>query len=140
MPIDTSALPFAKPKRKEKSIIRKRTGRQSMMEKSIALAEKITRTNAVCLRCGSGKHVDAHHVCKRSHKKTAANLRNLIPFCRYDCHRWAEDNPEAFQEWIDEKIPGRRMEMEAINRTKGKNDWDEVHDGLLIEAKNRGIK
>lgn len=140
MPIDTSSLPFAKPKRKEKSITRKRTGRQSMMEKSIALAEKITRHNAVCLRCGSSKYIDAHHIVNRDRKKTAANLLNLIPLCRYDCHRFSEDYPNEFQKWLDDKLPNRRMEMEAINRTKGKNNWDEVYDGLLIESKKRGIK
>lgn len=140
MPIDTSNLPFAKPKRKEKSVIRQRTGRESMMEKSIALAEKITRHNAVCLRCGSNKHIDAHHICKRSYKKTAANLLNLIPLCRYGCHRFSEDFPNEFQAWLDEKLPGRRAGMEAINRTSGQIDWDEMYDALSVEAKRRGVK
>lgn len=138
--IITSGLPFGKPKRKEKAETRLRTGRQSMMEKSIALAEKITRHKAVCLRCGKDKHIDAHHICKRSYKKTAANLLNLIPLCRYECHRFAEDYPFEFQEWIDKKLPNRRIEMEAINRTKGKNDWQEVYSSLEIEAKRKGVK
>jgi hypothetical protein len=137
MPIDTSMLPFGKPKRKEKSESRFRTGRQTMMEKSIALAEKITRHKAVCLRCGTDKHIDAHHIVKRSYKKTVGNLFNLIPLCRYECHRFAEDYPEAFQEWIDMKLPGRRIMMESINRTNGKNDWQEVYDGLLKSQKEK---
>ena len=138
--IDTSGLPFAKPARKEKSATRQRTGHLSMMEKSIALAQKIAAHGAVCLRCGKDKHVDAHHIVNRDRKKTAADLRNLIPLCRYECHRWAEDYPEAAQEWIDEKLPGRRSEMEAINRGKGKPDWDAIYAVLEQEAKARGVK
>lgn len=128
--IDTSGLPFAKPARKEKAETRQRTGHQSFMEKAIALSGKIVTHEAACFRCGSKKVVDPHHIVKRGYKKTAALIENQIPLCRYDCHRWAEDYPEAFQEWIDETLPGRRAEMEAINRQSGKPDWFETYENL----------
>jgi hypothetical protein len=141
MPIDTSMLPFSKPPRKEKAATRYRTGRLSIMEKCIDLSARIVTHKAVCLRCANPtrKVLDAHHICKRARKKTVALVENQIPLCRYDCHRFAEDNPEAFQAWLDEKLPGRRAEMEAINRMPGKVDWDATYAGLVREAKAKRV-
>jgi hypothetical protein len=141
MPIDTSGLPYAKPARKVKSSIRKMIGQPSLEEKCISLSARIVTHNTVCMRCENPKRkaLESHHLIKRRYKKTVALTFAQIPLCKYDCHPWAEANPEAAQAWIDETFPGRRQMLEAINRGKGKPDWDQIYADLVRESRAKGV-
>lgn len=115
---------------------------KSLKQKCIELSGKIVLKINRCLKCGSPILIvtlDPHHIIKRSHARTVARTDNQIPLCRYKCHRWAEDHPDAFNAWIDDVYPGRRLMLEAVARVPGKVQWDEVYNKLQDEAKIAGV-
>jgi hypothetical protein len=76
------------------------------------------RADHKCQMCGTSEgFIDPHHAVKRTHKRLRWTLDNGIALCRYRCHRLAEDQPKAFDEWMEERYP---YMWEELNKEKAK--------------------
>ena len=121
----------------------KKSSTKTLMSKCVSLSAKIATHSGICSYCGKIRSnsviIDPHHIVPRNRIRTVARVDNQIPLCRYGCHRFAHDNPMAFMGWIDLKLPGRRLMLEAVARVQQKVDWPYVYSELEGQAKVLGI-
>ena len=108
-------------------------------EDCVDLAKKITRAKGACECCGrlpdAYNPLDGAHIVPVRHSHTAADLRNLLCL-RRDCHIYWTAHPLEFEEFVENKWPGRLIEMRQKARTnRGRPDWDSLHTSLTDEQK-----
>lgn len=88
------------------------------------------RDRGVCLNCGSGQQVEAHHIFRKTiYPAGRFELGNGVALCR-KCH-W----------YLHEKFNGKPVEGESLN-ARGGDDQDEIAFlyGLLVDdAKKNGL-
>ena len=87
-----------------------------------------------CDKCGRKDDVQIHwsHCKSRRYLSTRWSLINAFSHCA-SCHRFFEDNPDRFIEWIETNYPGRLEELQRVfNITKPikKHELEELYEAL----------
>jgi hypothetical protein len=95
-----------------------------------------TRT-PYCEKCGrSDIKLDAHHIEGRGEKRLRFDLRNSCVLC-FPHHRWAEESPLGFTDWIRATRPADVAYIEAELRRGPLYHSDTPYEA--IEAELRAV-
>ena len=129
-----------KPKRTPKTRVRRgtRTSRHRAKRKSnLKLVDRLfssyirTRDDWACRCCGSVRNIQCAHVVSRRYRAVRWDSDNALALCSR-CHVRYTYDPIAWQDWIDEKFPGRMEQLRAKARQGVAHvDYDALSVGLL---------
>lgn len=95
-----------------------------------------------CDRCYKKDDVQIHwsHIKSRRYLSTRWLLINSFSHCA-SCHRYFEDNPDAFINWINIHYPGRLEELQKVfvlNVQYKNYQLEELYDDLIKLLKQEG--
>jgi len=84
------------------------------------------RDGWACVRCGSPYRPQCAHLVSRRYRATRWNPQNATTLCSR-CHVKFTWDPLAWQDWCEERWPGRLGLMKAMAQAGGvKHDFDEL--------------
>ena len=92
-------------------------------------SDEVIKRDKKCLKCGSKKHLEAHHI-KPKHKypKLAYNIENGATLCR-DCHRLGKG---AYHKIYGYKRANKRNFDKWLNKGVAMFDWLDLWEVIAI--------
>lgn len=108
----------AQPKPLKRVKAKKRIRAKSKRKMKLHDADKLfsqyirTRDGWQCQRCGSPFHTQCAHIIGRSYRAIRFSPHNALALCQ-GCHVYMTHRPLEWQDWVEEKFPGRWAMLRA---------------------------
>ena len=75
-----------------------------------------------CLNCESTYYLQCAHIRSRSYKAIRVDPDNAVALCR-SCHMRFGNRPFEWEEWVEERWPGRWDALKTKGLTYASVDW-----------------
>jgi len=106
-----------KPENKGKRTSRRRKSRTLLRNKADRLFSQAVRERGdwQCAVCGSIKRLTCGHLISRSYNATRWDFQNAVAQC-WSCNVKAKWDPLWWEDWIEERFPGRLEQLKLRAR------------------------
>jgi len=134
------ALPKPTKRIKAKRPIRRKAKRKAKLHDADRLFSQYIRTRDgwACTRCGSPLHTQCAHLISRSYRAIRFSPLNATALCQ-GCHVYMTHRPLEWQDWCEEKWPGRWATLKAQALSAHEHpDYDLVCENLKAALGVRG--
>lgn len=113
--------------------------RQNYMKKADVLFSKLVRDrDGCCLNCGATEYLQCAHIHSRSYKSIRTDFDNAVALCR-GCHVKFTHRPLEWEEWVNERFPGRWTDLKAKALRYEKVDWKLRYQTLKELSESLGV-
>lgn len=107
--------------------------RQNYMKQADALFSRFIRErDGFCQACGTTSDLQCAHIISRSYKSIRTHRLNAVALCR-SCHVKFTHRPLEWQDFVDERWPGRWDMLREIALSYERVDWKGERDRLKAE-------
>ena len=87
------------------------------------------RDGHTCERCESDYQPECAHLITRDYKAVRTSLQNAVTLCR-TCHAWFTHHPVEWENWLEDKWPGRLQQVKTRALKYERVDWQQERDQL----------
>ena len=94
---------------------KRRGSRQALRNRADKLFSEKIRRDACCRNCGASWRLQCAHIVSRRYNATRWSTDNAVCLCQ-KCHMKFTYDPLGWEEWVEERFPGRLAELKVRAR------------------------
>lgn len=133
--------PPKRPRKPRRPIRRKSKRKAKLHDADKLFSEYIRgRDGWACRRCGSPYSPQCAHILSRRYRSVRWSPENAVCLCQ-KCHMKFTHDPLAWEDWCEERFPGRLEVLKGIVRAGSqREDYEALCESLRAAIGKRGEK